>query len=106
MILSVEERQFNVELPTEVIAAVYDMQSKRMRETKQKIKTKTIVRQALSLWFSIDGLGIFEAIEKAKIEKARVVLMEKTASVELNGETVAKLFKAVRDAQMIAAEGK
>lgn len=95
-------QQFNVMLPPELLAAIKQKQAQILQDTAKRIKNQDIALRALALWLSFDGLGLKEAVQCAKVEKAKVMMEStfqgKPFEIVMTGEGVAEAFKSLRAA--------
>jgi hypothetical protein len=95
-------QQFNVMLPPELLAAIKMKQAQVLQDTAKRIKNQEVVFQGLVLWLCVDGLGLKEAMQRAKVEKAKVIMEStfqgKAFEIVMTGEDVVVAFKSLRDA--------
>jgi len=95
-------QQFNVMLPPALLAALKEKQAQILQDTAKRIKNQEIALQALALWLSVDGLGLKEAVQHAKVEKAKVMIESKFQGkpfeIVMTGEAMAEAFKCLRAA--------
>jgi hypothetical protein len=96
-------KQFNVQLPAWMIAAVHKRVSEILAQTAEKIPTGEIVGQALVFWLGpFETSNIKDAVFKAKIEAARPMLQKeiegKSVEITLTSKDVADLIRQLRKA--------
>ena len=88
------EKQVNVVLPRELIAAYEGYKAHMIEEKAKKIGNKEIFGEALRLWLITNDLGFREAFQKARRQKASVLVQKevdgKPVEIELTIEDVAE----------------
>jgi hypothetical protein len=93
-----------VPLPPALVAAIKRRQAEILEETAKAIKNQDVGLQAFALWLTVDGLGLKEAVQRAKVEKAKVLMesnfQDKPFVITIAGEDAAEVFKALREAVM------
>jgi hypothetical protein len=100
--MSKTKTQFNVPLPTEVVVAIKERQLKILKQTAKEIKNQEVGLQAIALWLTVNDLGLKEAFERAKLEKAMFLMQsnfqDKPFEISISGDGAAEVFAALRDA--------
>jgi len=97
------DKQFNVKLPPALILAVKKYVLQQAEDRAKKITQSEVAGQALFYWLGpFGGLGMDEAMRKARVEKAKVEIEKeiggKDIVIQLSSEDIAEIFRQIRDA--------
>ena len=93
------EKQVNVVLPRELIAAYEGYKARMIAQEAKKIGNREIFGEALVLWLSTNDVSFRESFQKARIQKASVLVQKevdgKPVQIELTIEDVAKFNRSL-----------